>query len=608
MRGKRLSDPLIVNPSARPIVALSPEASLAGTATRLPFWWPISPTPSPANGFSTWWRPAGLDELQGLASWGDRLLALEGRRGYLLELDPIAQTFRILNPNWAWQLRDSHAVAVESGPEGSLIALWFACHLAVYRVACTDLESLVTIADLEAYRCWQAPFGVESLAIGSLGVYATCYAREKILLLDPGTGELIQEWPAPGIGREHLMLQDQALWVSDRTEETLFVLDPKTGRELARILSPWPHPTGIATWRDQIWVAAATREDYIYDSPNDPIPLSVDNRPKTLVAPLRLTDPSSVQHMSNPTTAALEWAAGDRAFYTLSGGYRVEMTYLEEVDQEEPRDLLGLEWRIALPVNSRRQVVRSVMPLGQPFRLETEQDQSVAVYSLGSLQPQTSRLFGWRAVLDLYNIKYLITPADVENARLPPELARQYLVDDDELAMDHPLVKAAAHEAIGTETNLLRKMSNIRRFVYDKLSYRVTPRIDPPDLVLTRGIGSCGEYVGVLLALARLNGIACRTVGRYKCPPQPELKGVPLYAQYNHVWIEFYLPGFGWVPMESNVDDLGDGPHPQRYFMGLSWTHAEIAKGIPFETINRDDVSLGQLAINHVQFRILEEI
>ncbi|NJO86168.1 MAG: hypothetical protein HC818_06070 [Synechococcaceae cyanobacterium RM1_1_27] len=185
------------------------------------------------------------------------------------------------NPNWAWQLRDSHAVAVESGPEGSPIALWFACHQAVYRVACTDLESLATIADLEAYRCWQAPFGVESLAIGSLGVYATCYAREKILLLDPGTGELIQEWPAPGIGREHLMLRDQALWVSDRTEETLFVLDPKTCRELARILSPWPHPTGIAMWRDQIWVAAATREDYIYDSPNDPIPLSVDNRPKT---------------------------------------------------------------------------------------------------------------------------------------------------------------------------------------------------------------------------------------------------------------------------------------------------------------------------------------
>lgn len=112
----------------------------------------------------------------------------------------------------------------------------------------------------------------------------------------------------------------------------------------------------------------------------------------------------------------------------------------------------------------------------------------------------------------------------------------------------------------------------------------------------------------MLLALARLNGIPCRTVGRYKCPPHPELKGIPLFPQYNHVWIEFYLPGWGWVPMESNPDDRGERPYSQRYFMGLPWTHAEIAKGIPFETINTDQASIGELAINHVQFRILEEI
>ncbi len=547
----------------------------------------------------------GMDELEGLACWGDTLLALESRRGYLLALDPVAQTFRILNPEWAWQLRDSRAVAVETRESGSPVALWLACDTVVYRVACTELEQLAAIASLETHRRWQAPHSIEAVAIGSRHLYATCYAREKILLLDLATGALIEEWPAPGIGRQHLMLTPEALWVSDRTEETVYVLDPNTGRELARILAPWPHPTGITTWKQQIWLAIATREDYIYDSPNDPIPLSVDSRPKTLITPLRLTDPGSIR--VHPGFGR-PWTDGQRAFYTLSGGYRVEMTYLEEIDQEDPRPVSHLEWRIALPVTSQRQVVRSVVPLGLPFRLETEQDQSVAVYSMGSLAPQTSRLFGWRAVLDLYNIKYLITPDDVDKARLPPDLARRYLIDDDELAMDHPLVKAAAQEAIGTETNILRKISAIRRYVYDKLSYRVTPRIDPPDQVLLRGVGSCGEYVGVLLALARLNGIACRTVGRYKCPAFPEIKGVPLYAQYNHVWIEFYLPGFGWVPMESNVDDLGQDPYPQRYFMGLSWTHAEIAKGIPFETINRDDVSLGELAINHVQFRILEEI
>ena len=76
----------------------------------------------------------------------------------------------------------------------------------------------------------------------------------------------------------------------------------------------------------------------------------------------------------------------------------------------------------------------------------------------------------------------------------------------------------AAKEAAGTETNVLRKMLKIRNYVYDRLSYGIQPRIDTPDVALTRGVGSCGEYVGVLLALSRLNGIACRTIGRYKCP------------------------------------------------------------------------------------------
>ena len=135
-------------------------------------------------------------------------------------------------------------------------------------------------------------------------------------------------------------------------------------------------------------------------------------------------------------------------------------------------------------------------------------------------------------------------------------------------------------------------------------------------MALARGIGSCGEYLGVLLALARLNGIASRTVGRYKCPPKPLEPSLPLEPDFNHVWMEFYLPGFGWLPMESNPDDINEGgPYPTRFFMGLAWYHAEMAKGIPFEKlyiqdtpIPKEKVSIGELAINHVRFTILDEL
>jgi transglutaminase-like putative cysteine protease len=214
----------------------------------------------------------------------------------------------------------------------------------------------------------------------------------------------------------------------------------------------------------------------------------------------------------------------------------------------------------------------------------------------------------------MYSLKYYLTATDIDGQLpLAAELQERYLVDDDDLAMETNTIQQAAREASGTETHVLRKMLKIRNYVYDRLSYGIQPRIDPPDVALARGVGSCGEYVGVLLALARLNGIACRTIGRYKCPPHPERRYLPLEPDFNHVWLEFYVPGVGWLPMESNVDDTIDrGPYPQRFFMGLAWYHTEIGKGISFEKMiasdKPDHVSMGDLAINHIRFRILDEL
>ena len=273
-----------------------------------------------------------------------------------------------------------------------------------------------------------------------------------------------------------------------------------------------------------------------------------------------------------------------------------------------------MEWRIALPSDTLRQKVRHVEPIGHPFTEEVQDGQRVAVFKVGKLQPNQAGLIGWKATVEMYGLKYFLTPPAVEDAPpLSAEFQTKYLVDDDELAMDTEIIREAAKAAAGSETNVLRKMLRIRNYVYDQLSYGIQPKIDTPDVALDRGVGSCGEYVGVLLALARLNGIACRTIGRYKCPATPEQKDLPLEPDFNHVWLEFYVPGTGWLPMESNVDDVIDrGPYPQRFFMGLAWYHTEIGKGISFEKMKADNkpehLSLGDLAINHVRFTILEEL
>jgi transglutaminase-like putative cysteine protease len=286
------------------------------------------------------------------------------------------------------------------------------------------------------------------------------------------------------------------------------------------------------------------------------------------------------------------------------------MIYLEELSSEEPTSVYNLTWRVAYPTDTYRQKLLAIEPIGIPFEEEIVDGQRVAAFKLGNLKPEESRMFGWKATLELRGIKYELKDSEVEFVpELSPEMQKLYLVDDDGLSMDHPIIQSAAKEAVGNETNILRKMLLIRDYVYDKLSYRVTPYIAAPEEVLVRGTGSCGEYVGLLLALTRLNGIACRTVGRYKCPHDGELMmNIPLHQYYNHVWIEFYIPSIGWLPMESNPDDTGYRPYPTRWFMGLPWYHVEIGKGIFFETIQPQPYSIGELALNHVRFKVLEEI
>jgi transglutaminase-like putative cysteine protease len=534
-------------------------------------------------------RPFGAYALHGIACLGEKLIAIDAARGYLLQVDVNSDNTTILNP---------HQVADFEGATGLAVwedTLWMTRDDSVYFCTLTDLtpQHFVTL-----------PYWADGVAVWESTVYVSCQKAGYIFIYNRRTGQRITQFYAPGIGAEQLTVRGEEIWVSDDIEQTVYCLERATGEIKFSILTPFECPTGLAfhtdpqTGREMLYVAYAGEEPYIRDDPNTEPPHQLEYRDRTFIHPLHfLYDPQK--------------------HYALSNGYLIEMSYVEELLPLEEVHLDNVEWRIALPSETDRQKVISVSPIGRPFTEEILDGQRVAVFNFDALQPNERHLFGWRAVLEVRSIKYRLTARDLENLpALSPELQARYMVDNDELAMDTDIILRAAKESIGTETNLLRKIYKIRNYVYDKLSYSIKPHIDSPDVALERGTGSCGEYLGVLLALSRLNGIASRTVGRYKCPKYAEYQHVPLHPDFNHVWMEFYVPGMGWLPMESNPDDIADnGPYPSRFFMGLAWYHIEIGKGIPFATlkvegepVNKEVVSIGNLAINHIRFTILSEL
>ncbi|MDB9315849.1 transglutaminase family protein [Spirulina sp. CS-785/01] len=534
-------------------------------------------------------HPIAAATLHGIAFQGNTLYALDSTSGYLLEVDPVTDNTRIVNPhNWQNFV----------GATGLAIAqdvLWFTRNEDVY---------FCSLKDLEIHRFITLPYSVNGIGVKDATVYITCQRTGYILIFSRETRREITRLYAPGIGVENITVRGEHLWLCDDVEQTVYCLDRATGEIEFSVLTPFENPTGLSfytnpeTGQETLYVTYVHDEPYIRDNPNAHPNHELQYRDRSLVHPLYFHFDPEGKH-------------------ALSNGFLIEMSYVEELSPLDPIEVEELEWHMALPAETKRQKLRHVEPVGLPF-VEREIDgQRIAVFKFDNLQSNERYVFGWKATLEVWSIKYQFGPRDGNDLpELSADFQERYLVDNDNLAMDKENIQRAANDAVAEETNLLRKMYNIRNYVYDRLSYGIKPHIDSPDVALARGVGSCGEYLGVLLALSRLNGIACRTVGRYKCPAQPLSRNVPLEPDFNHVWMEFYLPGFGWLPMESNPDDINEGgPYPTRFFMGLSWYHAEMGKGVPFEKlyskgipVAKEQVSIGELAINHVRFTILEEL
>ncbi|NJM58691.1 MAG: hypothetical protein HC857_16550, partial [Synechococcales cyanobacterium RU_4_20] len=151
-----------------------------------------------------------------------------------------------------------------------------------------------------------------------------------------------------------------------------------TGEIQFSALTPFASPTGIAFYPtadeqttssqeaicDAIcYVSYADEEPYVRDDPNSDFPYQLTFRDRTFIHPLNL-------HCN------LE------EHYSLSNGYLVELSYVEELLPLEAVALNGLEWRIALPSDTLRQRVRQVEAIGHPFAIEEQEGQRVAVLSL----------------------------------------------------------------------------------------------------------------------------------------------------------------------------------------------------------------------------------
>ncbi|MHB8163204.1 MAG: transglutaminase-like domain-containing protein [Methanoregula sp.] len=122
-----------------------------------------------------------------------------------------------------------------------------------------------------------------------------------------------------------------------------------------------------------------------------------------------------------------------------------------------------------------------------------------------------------------------------------------------------PEMKMKAQEIVGNETNPYLQAQKIYWSIVDTFPYSHAPhswinamKIPESTYMLTTDIGDCGTQSVYFAALCRSLGIPARAPGGYQM-----IEG----KAGTHFWAEYYLEGYGWIPVDVTAAEGADWSH-----------------------------------------------
>ncbi len=194
----------------------------------------------------------------------------------------------------------------------------------------------------------------------------------------------------------------------------------------------------------------------------------------------------------------------------------------------------------------------------------------------------------WRGAAEKRILTYTFhaTRRDVKHAALPKHdmpLSRRefaHYLDNAWLGPTEEKVRAEAVRIVKGRKTTLAKARAIYDWVVDMM------RRDPNakacgmcdvERLLAEKMGKCADVHTVFVALCRAAGIPARDIWGIRMPKTAEGE----MTKMQHCWAEFYLPGYGWVPVDAadvhkiihdrklGPDDVKRLPERDVFFGGL---------------------------------------
>jgi len=236
-----------------------------------------------------------------------------------------------------------------------------------------------------------------------------------------------------------------------------------------------------------------------------------------------------------------------------------------------------------IPEDAENQKVISIVFNTNPDEiLEDEWNQSIARFRVPSLREGEIKQISMSCIVRLTSIEYDVDPEKTGSLEeIPEEIRLLYTRDEEMYKISDPVIASTVNDAIRCKERVYDLVVSSHDYVIEKLSYKLDPWWDDAPTTLSKGEGSCSEYVFAFIALCRAAGVPSRFAGGTVI--DPSLAGIMLRAElidYTfHRWAEVYIPNYGWLPVDVTFDD---GPDPKKFLFSLPDTFfAFVRRGGP---------------------------
>jgi len=223
---------------------------------------------------------------------------------------------------------------------------------------------------------------------------------------------------------------------------------------------------------------------------------------------------------------------------------------------------------------------RGVKALGRTAEPLLPDYRGLSAYRLVDLAPDRLTTIGQDHLVQVYGVE---TDVKADKIKPPPSPAPRLYA---ELAAADPLVPAAdpavvafARKAAGKEKNHYRVAQAALSALLAAVSFDAGAVSDSPAAALARAKADSWDMAVLYAAVLRASGI-----------PALPVAGVVVddgRRAWNHAWTEFYVYGFGWIPVDPVLvsgGDVGSFYPPfadrSRYFGNMDDRHIAFTRGL----------------------------